>query len=256
MAEYSLRTRIWAAALGTAAVIALATPSSASSAQLTLQTSSSAQLAPEKAHSAVAKKKKKPAPTPDPAPSAAAMPAPSAESGNAQANQAQNPLTPIFSIPNQNNTNGGVGPLHRTQNVLLVEPVIPIKLTPDWNLVTRWISPVISEPQLTPTIGPEFGLGNISPQFFFTPAHPGSFIWAVGPQLWLPTATNKTLGINQFGGGPVGVVTGGVDPRIDGEGCSGDDEGCSGDDKGAVEAAGLFTGMAIQSDGLSVVSSV
>jgi hypothetical protein len=44
-------------------------------------------------------------------------------------------------------------------------------------------------------------------------------------------------------------VTGGVDPRIDGE-------GCSGDDKGAVEAAGLFTGMAIQSDGLSVVLSV
>jgi hypothetical protein len=47
----------------------------------------------------------------------------------------------------------------------------------------------------------------------------------------------------------VPAVTGGVDPRIDGE-------GCSGDDKGAVEAAGLFTGMAIQSDGLSVVSSV
>ena len=44
-------------------------------------------------------------------------------------------------------------------------------------------------------------------------------------------------------------VTGGVDPRIDGE-------GCTGDDKGAIEAAGLFTGMAIQSDGLSVVSSV
>jgi hypothetical protein len=49
--------------------------------------------------------------------------------------------------------------------------------------------------------------------------------------------------------GPAFPVTGGVDPRIDGE-------GCSGDDKGAVEAAGLFTGMAIQSDGLSVVSSV
>jgi hypothetical protein len=46
-----------------------------------------------------------------------------------------------------------------------------------------------------------------------------------------------------------GRVTGGVDPRVDGE-------GCTGDDKGAVEAAGLFTGMAIQSDGLSVVSPV
>jgi hypothetical protein len=40
-----------------------------------------------------------------------------------------------------------------------------------------------------------------------------------------------------------------VNPRIDGE-------GCAGEDKGAVEAAGLFDGMAIQSDGLSVASSV
>ena len=46
-----------------------------------------------------------------------------------------------------------------------------------------------------------------------------------------------------------GRVTGGVDPRIDGE-------ACAGEDKGAVEAPGLFNGMAIQSDGLSVVSSV
>jgi glutamine cyclotransferase len=59
----------------------------------------------------------------------------------------------------------------------------------------------------------------------------------------------RTIESNRFVTGVTWVVTGGVDPRIDGE-------GCSGDDKGAVEAAGLFTGMAIQSDGLSVVSSV
>ena len=44
-------------------------------------------------------------------------------------------------------------------------------------------------------------------------------------------------------------VTGGVNPRIDGE-------ACAGEDRGAAEAPGLFNGMAVQSDGLSVVSSV
>jgi hypothetical protein len=43
-------------------------------------------------------------------------------------------------------------------------------------------------------------------------------------------------------------VTGGVNPRIDGE-------ACAGEDRGAAEAPGLFDGMAIQNDGLSVVSS-
>ena len=46
----------------------------------------------------------------------------------------------------------------------------------------------------------------MQPQFFFTPANPGSFTLAVGPSLWLPTATDKTLGINKWGGGPVVVV--------------------------------------------------
>jgi hypothetical protein len=44
-------------------------------------------------------------------------------------------------------------------------------------------------------------------------------------------------------------VTGGVNPRMDGE-------ACAGEEKGAAEAPGLFNGMAVQSDGLSVVWSV
>jgi hypothetical protein len=204
ISEYSSGTRISAAALAAAAVLAFATPSFAQSAS---ETPSSAQPAPAKAHSSVAKKKKKPAPTPDPAPSAAATPARSAGSGNSQATDAQNPLTPVYSILNQNDTNFGVGPLRGTQNALLVEPIIPIKLTPDFNLVTRWITPVIREPALAPSIGSEFGLGNMEPQFFFTPAHTGNgFVWALGPALWLPTATDKTLGVNRFGGGPTGVA--------------------------------------------------
>ena len=97
--------------------------------------------------------------------------------------------------------------------MLLVEPVIPLRLTPDCNLVIRWNTPSFSYAAaranplaLSPELDSEFGLGNITPQFFFTPAHPGSV--CLGPwdaTLWLPTATDDTLGINKWGGGPTAV---------------------------------------------------
>jgi len=190
------------------ATLALATPSLAQSAPKNadplnaIATPSSAQSVTTQ--SADAKKKKKPAPTPGPDHSAAATSAPPATSNEA-ARQAQNPLTPLYSIINENDTNPGVGPLRRTQNVFLIEPVIPVRLTPDFNLVTRWITPVIRQPALASTIGLEFGLGNLQPQFFFTPAHQGDgFVWSVGPNFWLPT--DKTLGINKWGGEPTAVA--------------------------------------------------
>jgi hypothetical protein len=184
---------------------------------LVLATPSLAQAPPEKADNVAAKKKKqKPVSTPALGPSAAsraaAGPAPSQASDTAQGTQAQNPLTPLWGVINENYTNFKMGPLEKTQNILVVEPVIPLKLTPDWNLVTRWNTPITYMPRLAnpmgpiPGIDPDFGLSNMEPQFFFTPAHPGSFTFAVGPVLWLPTATDKTLGINKWGGGPVVVA--------------------------------------------------
>src|SRR5262249_7704999 len=160
------------------------------------------------------KKKQKPvsAPAHGSSPVAGAGTETGQAAGNSQAHQAQNPLTPLYSVLNENDTNSGVGPLHKTQNVLLVEPIIPLKLTPNYNLITRWITPVISQPRLAepvgsfPGIGPQFGLGNIAPQFFFTPAHNGDgFVWGLGANAWLPTATDKVLGINKWGGGPTAV---------------------------------------------------
>ena len=155
MCERSLPKNIGITALALVTVFGLPTPSSAQSAPknadplIASATPSSAQSA--KAQSTDAKKKKKPASTPRPDRSAAAMAAPPATSGNEAARQAQNPLTPLYSIINENDTSPGVGPLLRTQNVLLIEPVIPIRLTPDFNLVTRWITPVVRQPALAPT---------------------------------------------------------------------------------------------------------
>ena len=88
--------------------------------------------------------------------SAQSVPSASPTTSFAAALQSQNPLSPLYSDLNEESTNFRMGPLYRTQDVLLVEPVIPIRLTPDFNLVTRWITPVIWQPALAPSIGSEF----------------------------------------------------------------------------------------------------
>lgn len=119
---------------------------------------------------------------------------------------AQNPIASVISIPFQNNTSADVGPLRGTENVLLIQPVVPFSLNSDWSLVTRWVTPIISTPRLSPSRGPETGLGDIEPQFYFTPAHPGPIIWGIGPEAFLPTATDKTFGIDKWGGGITAVA--------------------------------------------------
>lgn len=123
-------------------------------------------------------------------------------------NAAQNPVAPAISVPFQNNTSYGVGPYRRAENAFIIEPVIPFKLSRKWALITRTITPVEVVPRLSPSSGVDYGLGNIQPQFFFVPIHAGKFLWGVGPQLWLPTATDSVLGTNKWGGGPalVGVL--------------------------------------------------
>jgi hypothetical protein len=68
------------------------------------------------------------------------------ESTEELAKEAQNPVAKLISIPFQNNINFNAGSQSRTQNILNIQPVIPISLGPDWNLITRTIVPVISQP--------------------------------------------------------------------------------------------------------------
>ena len=59
---------------------------------------------------------------------------------------AQNPITDLISVPFQNNTNFDIGRSENTQNVLNIRPVYPVHLNQSWNLITRPILPVISQP--------------------------------------------------------------------------------------------------------------
>src|SRR5215204_1539503 len=75
------------------------------------------------------------------------------------AKAAQNPIADMISVPLQSNFNTRVGPHDQLQYVLNIQPVVPITLNDEWNLITRWITPLISQPPLTVNGDREFGLG-------------------------------------------------------------------------------------------------
>jgi hypothetical protein len=141
-----------------------------------------------------------------------AQPAADEDSADKLRKEAQNPVASLISVPIQENWNFNIGPSGRIQNVMNIQPVIPIDLAPDWNLIIRWITPVISQPVAVPqTSGPPvqsefYGFGDMQPAFFISPKK-GKVIWGVGPQLLLPTATKTAiLGQGKFGMGPTAVV--------------------------------------------------
>lgn len=120
---------------------------------------------------------------------------------------AQNPIASLISVPLQDNWNFGIGPNDRAQNVLNIQPVIPTSLGQNWNLIVRWITPVIFQPdESDESMSGFYGLGDMNPSFFISPKA-SKVIWGVGPTFVLPTATNTAvLGQGKLSMGPTAVV--------------------------------------------------
>ncbi len=114
----------------------------------------------------------------------------------------QNPVANLISVPLQNNTNFGYGPYNRDQDVLNIQPVIPTHLGKNWMLISRIIQPIVWQPYPNQNTGGEYGLGDMNPTFFLSPAKPGKVIWGAGPAFVIPTATNDILGQGKFSLGP------------------------------------------------------
>jgi hypothetical protein len=137
-----------------------------------------------------------------PPPSAEEPEANTASGTEALQKATQNPVASLISVPVQNNSNFGVNPGYRTQDVLNIQPVIPIGISKDWNLLVRWIMPIVYQPVPnqpgTPETG-EYGLGDMVPTFFISPKKPGKLIWGAGSVFQLPTATNTYLGQGKLG---------------------------------------------------------
>jgi hypothetical protein len=119
---------------------------------------------------------------------------------------AQNPVGNLISVPFQENLNLNAGPYSKNQSVLNIQPVIPIDINEEWNIITRTILPVISLPPFAPNQGRTTGIGDIQISAFLSPAKPGSLIWGVGAITQQPTHSDPLLGNNNSGYGPSFVV--------------------------------------------------
>jgi len=130
---------------------------------------------------------------------------PSADASLAQ--QLQNPVAALISVPLQNNVDFGIGPSRAARYTLNVQPVIPFSLNADYNLITRTIVPVISQGSTAPGVAGVTGLGDVSESLFLSPVAPfHGFIIGGGPVFLLPTATNSAIGTGKWGAGPTVVV--------------------------------------------------
>ena len=126
----------------------------------------------------------------------------------ALARAAQNPVADMVSLPFQLNWNFDVGPLEKSQQVLNIQPVVPLSLNDDWNVITRTIVPVISQPAFSPGQSRKNGLGDVNLTAFFSPKAPTSsgWIWGAGPAVIMDTATADNLGQGAWSLGPSAVA--------------------------------------------------
>ena len=158
------------------------------------------------------------------------------------ARAAQNPVANMISLPIQNNMTFDTGPQGKVLNVMNIQPVWPISVTDDWNVITRTVFPVVSAPPLAPegTPGPlgerQWDLADTLYTAFLSPSKPdkwigGKVLWGLGPVVQIPTSTSDLFG-KKWGLGPSAVflampgnfVLGGLINNIWSVGGSGDQD--------------------------------
>lgn len=122
-----------------------------------------------------------------------------------------NPVAALISVPCEFNYNEGYGTEEGEQLLLNIQPVIPITLNKDWNVISRTIVPVIWQDDIVGRSGEQVGLGDTLQSLFFSPSKPldtgiGNLTWGLGPAIAIPTATDDLLGLGKLGLGPTGVA--------------------------------------------------
>lgn len=123
------------------------------------------------------------------------------------AQQLQNPVAALIQVPFQFNYDEGFGPDDASRYTLNIQPVIPIELNDEWNLISRSIIPLIYQESLADGLSSDAGIGDVVQSLFFSPKDPvGGWIIGAGPVLLLPTGTTPRLRSEQFGMGPTIVM--------------------------------------------------
>ncbi len=120
-----------------------------------------------------------------------------------------NPISSLISVPikasyNENfgvNDNGHVWSIN-------VQPVIPVSISDNWNMISRTILPIIDQTDVPMTGLDQAGIGDIQQSLFFSPKQPTSngIVWGVGPVFLFDSASKDVLGAEKWGMGPTAVM--------------------------------------------------
>jgi hypothetical protein len=136
-----------------------------------------------------------------------AVPAWSREGEADLSTKLSNPISDLISVPFQFNYDCCFEPEDGGPFLLNIQPVVPIRLNQDWNVIIRTILPVIGQGETVLGLGDHFGLGDTVQSFFFSPTpEPGGIISGFGPAIYWPTASSTHWGPRKWGAGPTAVV--------------------------------------------------
>lgn len=117
-----------------------------------------------------------------------------------------NPISSLISVPFQNNSDYGIGEFNGSRNTLNFQPVVPIKINENLNLISRAVIPIISQYNITGRDTKQSGIGDAVVSAFFSPSKSEKLTWGIGPSLLLPIGTNEFLTGKKFGMGPTAVA--------------------------------------------------
>ncbi|MFI4938309.1 MAG: transporter [Candidatus Berkiellales bacterium] len=127
-----------------------------------------------------------------------------AEDEEELARNAVNPFGKMIKIPFQYNYSRDIGKTHGNKTYIKFEPVVPVSLNENWNLISHSKIHFIDERNVNHHHSHQSGISDFKQHLLLSPnkISPEGFNWGLGPVFSIPTASYHTLGTQKWSIGP------------------------------------------------------